>query len=433
MKFFHSRKSCLGRAYWLCASAFCLIAFPAWSACKPDPDAPVSESPYVGYVPNAVTGKMERDPLWHQAVRHLRKGENGQLFELRNQPGILFDSIEPIDLGGGVKGFVAMREGCKQLLNRQGKPLRAPLFNAVESEVLAPKVLSPGQTLLRLKFEESYMWVRIDRGRFQAISPRPYLLAHSRSSLDTRQLPPYLRAVAASFDNGHGLVDLRTLKEVLLPEWSGVTGVGVNGDIQTTRYLIAAHGRQRILFPLDGGAPLLKGITSLEVINNWFPFQQGRPAVNSAVMIVRMEGDAGCRLLDMRLTPLIPQLLPARHDDCNVDRLRAAQKYLITDADGQTVHAYAIEPEGRLRWLSSTPGQLDAAVDSTGLMVVRVQTEQGTVHRTYFVNGTRAREEDYTGFQNLGCGFLRVVLNGQWFSLYRDGTTSSKMYFPFSC
>lgn len=412
---------------------FCLVALSASAACIPDRDAPAIESPYLGYTIDPGTGEPKLDRVWHRAVRQLKANEGAPAFEFKNRPGIRFTSIETIDLGGGVEGFVAERNGCMQLFNGREKPMATPLFKAIQAEAWGPDILGVGRVLLQLKFEDSYRWASFDRGRLLAVSPRPYLYSYSGSSLETRHLPPYLINVASSFTNGHGLVDLRTLKEVLLPEWSGVTGVGVYGDTQPTRYLVAARSGKHTLFPLEGGSPLLDGMSSIEVVHNWLPPQPGRPVINNAAMFIWMEGETGCRLLDMRLRPLIAHLVPVAYGHCNTQRMTHEQKYWITESEGETVVAYRVEPEGWLRWLSSTPGKLEFAHRRTGLMVVSTQSRQNTVYRVYFADGKRAREEIFTGFQHLGCGFLRVELDGRWLSLFADGRTSTKLYYPFSC
>lgn len=411
----------------------CCLAWPAWSACLPAPDAALPDAPYNGYTPTGYKGGLERDTIWHRSVRVLPQPDGTLRFALKQRPAAHYASIEPLHLGGRAIGFVATVEGCQQLLQRNGQPYALPRFEAVHPEWMEAKVLGgAGRTLLRLKSGEHYRLALFQRGRLLAVSPRDYLSSYNSSTLEANRhyLPAQFRPVVSA--DGHGLIDLRKLKEVLQPEWLGVGGLSVLDDPQAASYLLSDSGEQRRLYALPSGKLLMDRIASLTPIPNWFPYRPGHPAGQRAVLLLHKQGEAGCQLLNWQLQPLMPHLLPLRHGQCQLAQF-GERRYLFSDADMQSVHAYAILAEGALRWISTTPGQLEAAEANTGLMVLRVSSEQETRYRLYFADGRPASTEYYTGFTDLGCGFWRVKQGATWLSLSRDGQTSPQLRYPFSC
>lgn len=404
-------------------------------ACQPDPDASLPDEPYMGYSMTGWKGGREYDKLWHREVEPISTpGQEPPLFRFKRKPGSIWSSIQPIDLGGGAMGFVGTRNGCQQLLDHRGAPLQVPLFDRIAEDYVGSELLSAGQVLFRLHVGEAYRLVRFDRGQKIAVSKRTYLMSYSGSSLESGVLPRSLLRLASRFNDGHGLVDIHSLEEVLAPEWRGITGIGTGMGSSPANYLMTERGGRRALFSLSGKGPLLEGIATLKVVNDWFPPAPGRSAIDRAVLVVGMadEAGAGCRLLDMSLKPLLPQLLPLQYQQCVLPS--AGSKYLFTDAGGTGVHIYAVKPEGSLQSIGSAPGRIAAILEESGLVLVQVDgDQQGSAYRLYTVEGQRFDNEEYTGFRHLGCRFYEVSANGRWLTLMHDGTTSERRYHPFSC
>lgn len=404
-------------------------------ACQPDPEAPLPEEPYMGYSMTGWKGSREYDDLWHREVEPIGlSGQEPPMFRFKRKPGSVWSSIEPIDLGGGAMGFVGTRDGCQQLLDRRGTPLQVPLFDRIAEDYVGSELLSAGQVLFRLHVGEAYRLARFDRGQKIAVSQQTYLMSYSGSSLESGVLPRSLLRLASHFNNGHGLVDIHSLEQVLAPEWRGITGIGMGVAPLPARYLMAERDGRKALFSLSGKGPQLEGIATIKVVNDWFPVSPGRAPVDRAVLVVGMadEADSGCRLLDMSLKPLFPGLLPLRHQQCILPS--AGSKYLFTDAGGAGVHIYAVKPEGSLQPTGSAPGRIAAILEESGLVLVELTGDQeGAAYRLYTAAGQRFNDEEYSGFRHLGCRFYEVSSNGRWLTLMHDGRTSERRGYPFSC
>lgn len=401
---------------------------PAWSACLPDEGAQSVTQPYEGYRATGYKGSPERDEIWHREVRVISTAGRSLQYELIDQPGNYFDSIEPIHLGSGSEGFVASRNGCQQLLNRRGEALAIPLFEKIVYEDTASYV--EDQVMFRLSTGSNYTLVLFRKGRVFSVSSREYLNKHIEPM---PFWPGYLRLVSAEQPGGYGVVDLRDLHEVLVPEWNRITPIGVKGDDRASRYLLA-YGRQGgTLFSIKGGTALIRNVASLETVENFFPFWPGSRSIERAAIALRINGEQGCRLLDMRLRSLMSHLLPIRNGRCDTGNPLSERRYIFTDADKHHVHAYAIEPHSQLRQMSTTPGQIAAAREETGLMVIKIQTKQGAKYRIYFADGRLASQEIYNDFQVLGCGLMEVKSQQKWLSLFDDGSVVPERYYPLSC
>lgn len=401
------------------------VLFPAWSACVPGSQS--SQEPYLGYT-TGDKGAPEEDETWHASVRTLTEDDGSPQFELITRPGQHFDSIEPIGLGDGAVGFVALRHGCLQLLDPEGTAYPTPAFETLEYD----SAVTPGQVLLRLVTGSRYRLALFGQGRLLAASQQDYTAAPFSSRAFW---PEHLREVYVETEHssGHGIIDLRDLGEVLAPNWQHIAAIGLVEDSQPARYLLATHDARSTLFPLDGGTPLIRDIASLDKWENLFPHAPGRQATERAALVVRLEGEAGCRLLDMRLRPLMPHLLPLRQGHCDTGQNSTDRRYLFTDADNQTVQVYAIEPDARLRLVSSIPGRIEMGQEATGLVVVKTPSKQSEVYRVHRADGSLASPTNYSGFQTLGCGFMEVQHQGRWLSLMSDGRVLEERFYPFSC
>jgi hypothetical protein len=379
-------------------------------------------------------GGPERDALWHREVQRVEQPDGAPLlFKLKRRPKATWTSLEPIDLGG-TKGFIATRDGCQQLLDRVGAPLGTPLFNRLESELPGTiKVLKTGQVLFRLHVDGGYLLARFDHGRLVAVSRRAYLMSYSQAKLESGAWPPQLIHVVARFDDGHGAVDMLSLKEVVAPEWSAIAGIGIDGSAPDRRYVQTVRAGRRALFSASGTGPLLEDFNSVQVVHDWFPPHPGRTPADKAVLLFGMPDEHGghCRLFDLSLRPLVAAPLPLDRGRCSLPW--PGSKYLITDADRKSVHVYAIKPEGSLQQVAIVPGQLSAVLEKSELMLVRAEAEHGSLHRLYTFNGRRFSENEYSGFRNIGCRFYEVLSDGKWLTLQDDGTTSERRYHPFSC
>lgn len=424
----------LNPALFAGAASLLLLALhmsAAWADCTPSPGAPPPETGYTGYAPTGYKGAQERDPVWFHNVRSRTRPDGTVEYRLRRRHAAWFDSIEPLAVNQRTVGYVARKNGCSHLLDRRGKPLAVPAFDTIEEDWNSHV---RGLFRLRSSNEDSghYRYIRFVRGKLKAVSPHEYLMSYSSSTLEQTHLPPYLRLVTARSDNGHGLLDLRTLRETLAPEWHGVSGVGLYESKRPNRYLLADNGEARTLFSLDGRHELMSGMDTIEIVPEWFPFDKKLEAAERAVIAIRLKGENGCRLYDIHLHPLLPHLIPAENGKCLARHAQEDKFFFAGNSDGQ-IRIYAIGPAPHVTLRGIVEGQEETGLRDTGLLVIRVETPAGRRYRVFSADGQRANEEEFDDFRHLGCGFLEVHKDGRWLTLYHNGKTTEKRYYPFSC
>lgn len=410
----------------------CLLLGPtlANAECVPDPDAPPPQNIYTGYPNIGYKGGPEVDPLWHRRVitRHDQDGRDRYRL---NTDRVWYDSLEPIDLGG-VTGFVAHRAGCARLLDRRGKPLPLPPFAEIAAEYLPAS--PPGQVIYNLDsgpFEStSRRYVRFVRGRIAAVSPHEYPNSHQGSSLPPGILPQHLRPVALSGPSGQGLLDLHSMREVLQPTWQGIEGIGFYS--YDTHYLLADDGQTRTLFSHDGTRRVMERIDNIAVIPDWLPKTAGKTAAERAIIAVRRSGEASCRLYDMRLNLLLPHGIPLLYKECPIRPNQQRPAYLFAEGfDGGTA-IYSTQKTPRPQWTGSAPGEYITSVYQTGIVIVRIRTEDGPRYRVYGPDGKPANASDFSDFRSVGC-IIEVRLGEQWLTLYHDGKITTKRFWPYGC
>lgn len=414
------------------------LASPATAECQPDADA-ASEPPYTGYTPTGYKGVMARDAVRHRVVRARETPDGAQVYQLRpkmgsgNTAGFRYDSIEPIDLGGRRHGFVARHAGCAHLLDSAGRQLATPAFSHTEGIY---DYKPPGKRLLKLATNgpkgTTYRYALFAGGRLKAVSPHDYLTSYHSPSLPESYLPKNLAAIAVKEQDGHGLIDLDTLDEVVQPVWRGVGGLGLPDEGGPGRYLLTDDGKTRTLFSPDGRRRLLGNIDKIALIPNWFAYQPGLKPADRAIITATEAGEQSCRLFDIHLNLLLPQIIPLDQGQCPSQPAGYPPKYFAASANDGLIHVYSLEKIGRLLSLSIIPGTLVGTAPS-GMVITWIETPQGKRYRAFLPDGKRANEDEFDDFRHLGCGFFEVRKGKQWLTLHHDGTVTEKRYFPFSC
>lgn len=415
----------------LLVAALSSITISARADCQPDAAA-AGEAAYTGYTPTGYKGAAERDPVWHRNVRSRTAPDGQQEYRLRHQP-IWYDSIEPISLGSNAPGYHVRRGGCGHLLDKHGKPLPLPAFTRLE----IPYEAHTGRGALYKLFEqdadgERYRYVRFVDGQLRALSPHAYLMNYGSSSLEQVFLREGLTGIVTGSPERHGVLNLSTLEEIVPPEWRGVTGLGLLPYDNERRYLLTDDGQTRTLLSADGKYRLLTGIDKIKLIPDWFPQHDSTNQAERAIIAVTENGGQTCRLFDLRLNLLLPVTLKTQQGECPTWRGGQPAKYYVAESFDNLIHVFTLEAPARLQTRSRIPGQLATATDK-GMVLAFVDTPQGKRYRAFTPEGQRANEQDFDEFRHLGCGFLEVRIGTKWLTLYHDGSTTEKRFWPFSC
>lgn len=423
----------------LCATLLILAHTPLASAdCRPDADAAANEEPYTGHTPTGYKGAMERDAVWHRLVRAQTLADGGVKYRLRQKNlagtsrNAWYDSIEPVDLGARQPGFIVRRDGCASLLDAAGQLIDTPGFNRLE-EINDG---TPGERLFKLLTDNragsTYRYARFAGGRLKAVSPRDYLMNYYASSLPQSYMQKGLIGGVASEENGHGLIDAKTLEEVVKPVWRGTGGLGLPNDQGANRYLLVDDGKTRTLFSADGRTRLLGNISKITLIANWFAHKADLQPADKAIIAASEAGEQTCRLFDIKLNLLLPLSIPLQQGECPSQQAGYPPRFYVADTGDGLIHVYSTEQTGRLQPLSVIPGKL-VGTAPTGLVITWVDTPQGKRYRVFLPDGKRANEDDFDEFRHLGCGFFEVRKDTQWLTLRHDGSVTEMRYYPFSC
>jgi hypothetical protein len=424
----------------LCAMLVSLAHIPPANAdCQPDPAAAASEEPYTGYTPTGYKGAMERDAVWHRAVRARAEADGRQVYQLRAKKaagkavGSWYDSIEPVDLGARRPGFVVRRNGCAHLLDAAGRQLDIPAFSQTEG---AYGYIPAGKRLFKLVTNSpngtTYRYALFAGGRLKAVSPHEYLTSYYGSSLPATYLPKNLVGIAVSEQNGHGLIDLDSLDEVIQPVWRGVGGLGLANEGGAGRYLLADDGKTRTLFSADGRQQLLANIEKITLIPDWFPYRKDQESAERAIIAITENGGQTCRLFDIKLNLLLPLTLRTERGECPTWRGGQPAKYYVGETFDNVIHVYTLEAPARLQAQGMIAGRM-ATATTKGVVLARIDTPEGERYRAFAPDGTRANAQDFDEYRHLGCGFLEVRVGKKWLTLYHDGSTTEKRFYPFSC
>lgn len=140
-----------------------------------------------------------------------------------------FEGIVPVHLGGQHLGVVAYRQGCGELLYPDGKPARVERFSDLTLDSWADDRTSR-HVRYRLDFAggpaAEHAYVRFINGKKSAESPHHYV---SSVSWDVAFVQAgqgqQLRIEAIAVPGGFGVLDMRTLREVLRPEWERISTI----------------------------------------------------------------------------------------------------------------------------------------------------------------------------------------------------------------
>lgn len=459
------------------------IAFPAWSSagappagaftdCVPDPQRTAVAEPYQGYQATGYKGAMERDTAWFAAVRPMAQPHGAVRYVFKHTPPaqrVAFESIETLSLGGKTVGFAAYRQGCGALFDARGKALAVPTFDVIEDEYT--RNAPPHSTLLKRKVFISkavgtaFSYVRFTQGRLVASSPHQYLMDYSPvaiTSVNTELEGLSKKAVAISDTGGMGLLDLRSLREVLAPRWLGVGQItdfarsGQTGNKPLPAYLLARDAQGLQLHRLDGQPIALPHFDRIGFVHGWYP--QGRvpdapyvdPIVVQTQELETHPDPAGrerttegpCRLYDATLQPLLDTALPA--SACLHTPPGRDSHYFAYSADGKTeIYRKQLTAQHLLkleRTATDIDGKLVYALDSGAMLLqtatptpAQNQPPQARPYRLVSPEGQDIPERRFDDFHHLSCGFVTVRKDEQRWMLNQDGSLSSGMRYPFSC
>lgn len=416
---------------------------PALPPCTPDA--------YQGFAPTGYKGSLETDVDWHRRVRAVASQEGGQAcqrYVLSAAPRLgPFDSISTVDLGGGVKGFIAQRDAQSWLFTALGRDiLGGPVPGEITDEYQPGIMTSPRTALLSYQAADGLRhFVRVSRGQVVARSPQGYNVSGGHvTELGARHQPPQGMNLLRVWvpDRGMGLLDTRTLREVAPPRYQG-SGVltHANKPWLLFGHMLATPGAPaRVDFFLPDGTPL-----ALPAVRDFALYHIGDEVQYLALTDAQ---DTACHYLDAQRRPLLPMAVPKlAGDPC--PHLSASDPLRFATADGQ-VHRYRYIPGQGMQALGApVPGQL---LDGRrGRFVLRLPpkglpaapasapaapgvADAPARYQVYRDDGQPIPDAlGFEGFENLGCGTWRLQREGVWYELDSKDQLSTRLTYPFSC
>ncbi|WP_374334387.1 hypothetical protein [Leeia sp.] len=395
--------------------------------------------PYPGATPTGYKGAWVKDPVWQRNVRH-RAGPDGRSqYRLRWQRQ-WYASIEPIKLGANQYGYEVRDGGCLRLLNPAGQPYPLPPYLSSHIQLVSQKDTGWLYTLRSGSGGDQHdLYVRFQQGQLQAVSPHRYARQFTSSTLQAEHLVYPLtnvvvHASAPQGRDGHGVLNLMTLQEVLAPRWLGISELYLSSDDgqESPHYLLTDDGQQQMLFSGDGQRQVLSGFHSLRLLPQALPAVPHLPPSSNAAYLVTEMGGQTCRLYGLDLTPLLVQPHRLRNGSCLTAPDQTGGLGLAGETPDGILHFYTRQPDGTLRQTGQVNGSL-AALTRTGNAVTRIDTPAGPRYRVYTFAAQPTHPQDFDDFRDLGCGFHEVRLGEQWLTLLPDGSTRTERYFPFSC
>ena len=440
------------------------LAAPAWgstvahkageiTACVPNAQSQALAQPYDGYQPTGYKGALERDRAWFAAVRKTRHHDGTSRYVFRHARAgrrVEFESIETVSLGGSAVGFAAYRQGCGELFDARGQQLDVPAFEELESDGWD---LPPQSARLKRKVsgpEESsgaFSYLLFVNGQLMAASPHQYLARYSQakiSSANTQIAATGRAIVAVTPSAGIGLLDLRTLREVLAPSWEGVDQISdftLGNDRSAASYLLALDQDGLHLHTLDGRPIALPRFDSISFIHGWYAQDNARLSPDSDPLVIQTQelsrdahgknADGPCRLYNQALQPLLESALPA--GACLRKSVRSARHFAYS-TDGRTqIYRKQLTGDRLLtleRIATDVDGALVYALDGGTLLL---QTTRQPPYRLVTPEGQDVPERSFDAFHNMGCGFVSVRRGDKRWMLQQDGSLSSQLLYPFSC
>ncbi|MDO5692076.1 MAG: hypothetical protein Q4G70_06310 [Pseudomonadota bacterium] len=470
------------------------MALPAWAMGQAG--EPCDPQAYLGYEPGGYKGELVVDLVWQRRVRAVA-AEGGCLrYVMRAAPRAgVFDSIETLPLGGQAIGFVATApDGRQRVFDALGRALLNEPFQRLRPVI--GRSQTPAGTTLEIARQDVHSFARFERGKLTARAPRWYGVSGSTTDLALRQSVQDhegLRVVAVEgAPAGVGLLDLKTLREVVPPRFAGA-GAFMVGQPRRPWLLFGQHGRAGgdvIEFFRPDGTPLaLPSARDADVA-----LVYGHPA-RVAYLVLRDAERAGCHFFDSAWRPLLPVMVPVTPGHpCPV--LREGEALRFTGPDAR-VHGYRYTATGQFQSMGApVPGTLVAAhrdwfvvrlpvpdveqaappsqpptpfsptasepaaggasdaalppVEAAALAAVEAarrgaQREQslltpalppGQAARYQILGADHQPVPDaraFEGFENLGCGHWRVLRDGAWYQFDHEGQLSTRFTVPFSC
>lgn len=466
----------------LAATGLCMAAAlappPARAQAAPVPDAPRCQSnAYQGYVNTGRAGGLQTDVEWHRRVRPVTStatdGSACLRYVLRAAPRLgPFDEVAPASLGGGTLGFLAYQGDQTRLLTVLGRDvLGGPATGGLQHRDRISSPLAANAALWQTQPTDGsgtrYVWLHQGRVLAQA---GPYQVRGWHSRWEEPQWRRYLEPVSApnatAKPSGAGLLDLRTLREVVPTRYADA-GVLFHWDSATRQakpWLLAGVHTAK---PATPGAP---GVQAQDRYEFFYP--DGKPAPLPAasayalkqplqgagpeyLALTDAQGSA-CHYYNARLQPLLPLAVPKpAGQDC--PPLRADDALRFTTADGLT-HRYRYRPGQPLQALGAPlPGELAAGREGRLVLQVREPAPAAAPvasaasaasaaasaaqpqppaprWRVYSDAGQPLLDgRAFEGFEDMGCGHWRFLLDGQWQQLTPEGQLSPRLTMPFSC
>ncbi|MDO5624187.1 MAG: hypothetical protein Q4G71_05825 [Pseudomonadota bacterium] len=335
---------------------------------------PCVDYAYTGYGPTGPKGEWEVDLTWQRRVRAEASPAGCLRYVLRAAPREgAFDSLEPVPLGGSVTGFVGTRDDRQWLFDPFGRRLLDEAFNggveiAYTGGPLTDDHLPAALTLKAGKGR--YTYLRVQNGRMVARAPHGYTLQSSSTPLGGQHRPVNFGAFKrVATQEGRveavGLIDLRSLREVVPPRYADV-GVLAEGEERKPWLLFGqrgAAGGERIDFFKPTGEPVaLPAARHLDLVTEF-----GSP-LRVRYMMLRDAERAGCIYIDRQFKPMLPETVPVPPGHpCPV--LSEDEPLRLTSASGH-VHRYRYQAASGLTPLGPpVPGALVAG--HRGRFVVR--------------------------------------------------------------
>lgn len=333
-------------------------------------------------------------------------------------------------------GFVAFRAGVGVLLDSRGKRLIPEPFQSFENNGKLVKIEQQGNTSVLLFHKgrlrpppQGYAWVS-DEGTDPTGDYRVFVLEK-----DGQQFKTFLRP--------------KDMREVIPPFIGNIVMQGFQGK----RYFFAQEETGQALptgvSTLNGGRALwryqlydAKG-TPLHLPE--FHDYQLLHLVDTVLLVTYNYRDMSCRLYEEKtdksgeLVPTIDLALPLQHGNCPY--FGNGARLVVQYADTVLIFArtYFVNSAVLVGKLQGEffGNVVDYSEDGDKVkqvtFVVKTARAGETKYRVYKENGELMHEQWFTDALDLGCGFLRVKDEGVWYSLRRDGSLTTEMYFPFSC
>ena len=434
---------------WTRAMALAVLLLTAPFAATADCRQWTHLDPYTGYTATGYKGGLERDPVWFRYVRPLEQAGTTR-YLLRQAPrsrqNLVYDSIEPIALGGGVYGFMAYTAGCGSLLDRTGAKIIDDVFGALE-DPFGYAVDSKGRPLTsavrtwRLGNWESgngrYSLVQFQKGKLLARAPHWYddiglsgaweSVDGRDSSLQHRLITPGLQAVSINRHSTaplYGVLRMADLTELLPLQYDAVGNLHTARAKRGGQFIYARSGKEVAVFDLQGRPIATPAFQRFE------EYQDNTANEPHSYVALVNDRNQTCRLYTTPMRPLIDDDLPLVSGKC--PDFNSNDKHLrYTDAAGW-LHTYQFNRDasvarvGKALW-----GQL--AVTLNKALIMRTGNPAAPVYRIVDLLGNDLTAAEFTEMNYLGCGFVRLKRGDTWYSVGQDGTLDTRMYFPFSC